>query len=131
VIRATRAAVKSRLLQLPELQGSVFHGVVTDRPERYITFFLNSGVRSPYRYTGASTRADFTVTVHSVGKTDEQVGWLQERVLGQFVDWVPELVGRKCFRLTHEVARPTDLDDSLSPPLFYAVDEFDFSTFPA
>jgi hypothetical protein len=131
VIRLARAATKGRLLELPELAGAVFEGLVLDRPDRYVSLFLNSGARSPFRFTGNSSRADFTLTVHSVGKTVEQVGWLQERVIGQYVDWVPTIQGRRCYRLTHEVSRPPDLDDSLSPPLFYAVDEFDFSTFPA
>jgi hypothetical protein len=130
-IRDHAAAIKARLEQDTVLASCTFEGVVTDRPQRYCAFFINSGYREQYRQTGPDARADFNVTVHSVGVDPAQAQAVAERVYAQLLGFIPAVTGRRCARLRSVSAQPTQIDDTVQPPVFYSVDEFTFISDPA
>jgi hypothetical protein len=129
-IRATRVAVLNRLKANPDLTAITFEGVVASRPQKYVTVFMDNGFRESERVTARNTRATFTVTVHSVGSTPEQVQWVAERVFAQLVNWTPSIEGRRSSRSRHVVSRPIDVDTGPNPPAFFSVDQFEIETSP-
>jgi hypothetical protein len=129
-IRAHAAAIQAQLEADTVLAGSTFQGVVTDRPQRYCTFFITSGTRYADRLTGPDVAADFTVTVHSVGQDPAQAQAVAERVFAQLLNFTPMVAGRTCSWLRHTASMPTQLDDTVSPPLYFSVDEFSFTSDP-
>lgn len=130
-IRDHAAAIQTRLEQDSVLAGSTFQGVVTDRPQRYCTFFLTSGRRYADRLTGPDVAADFTVTVHSVGSDVTQAQAVAERVFAQLLNFTPTVAGRTCSWLRHTASMPTQRDDTVTPSLYYSVDEFTFNSYPS
>lgn len=130
MIRDTAAAVKSRLEQDPVLATCTFEGLVTDKPERYASFFLNSGVRYGDRLSGPDVSADFTLTVHSVGSDPYEAQAVAERVLAQLLNYKLVVAGRDCSLLRHTASIPISSDDVIGASLFYGVDEFSFTSDP-
>lgn len=131
MIRAHAAAIKTRLQEDPVLAGCTFEGDVINRPQRYCTFFISSGRRSAERLTGPDETAYFVVVVHSVGTDTTQSQAVSERVLAQLLNFTPQVAGRECSWLRHSLSMPTARDDTISPALFYGVDEFGFYSRPA
>jgi hypothetical protein len=131
VIRAHAKAIVARLEEDLILRGSTFQGVVTNRPARYCTVFMDSGLRVVERFNGLQTEVTFGVTVHSVGTTAEQSQLVAERVMAQLLDYRPIVAGRDCRRLRHVSSVPVDLDTDVSPPLYFSVDQFDLTSSPA
>jgi len=130
-IRDHAAALKARLEADSVLSGSTFEGVVSNRPQRYCTFFLTSGIRYSDRLSGPDSSADFTVTVHSVGQDPTQAQAVAERVFAQLLNFTPAVEGRSCTRLEHVPSTmPTQLDDTVDPGLYFNVDEFSFTSDP-
>lgn len=130
MIRATAAAIQARLEEDPVLAECTFEGIVTDKPDRYASFFLNSGVRYGDRLSGPDVSADFTLTVHSVGETPYGAQAVAERVLAQLLNYKLIVAGRDCSLLRHTASVPIGTDPDVSPALFYGVDEFSFTSDP-
>jgi hypothetical protein len=130
-IRDHAAAIQARLEQDSVLAGSTFQGIVTERPQRYCTFFLTSGARFADRLAGPDVAADFTVTVHSVGQDPTQAQAVAERVFAQLLNFTPTVAGRSCSWLRHTGSMATQIDETISPPLYYNADEFTFFSRPA
>jgi len=130
-IRAHAAALQAQLEADSVLNGATFQGVVTDRPQRYCTFFLTSGARYADRLSGPDVSADFTVTVHSVGQDPTQAQAVAERVFTQLLNFTPVVEGRSCSWLKNTASMPTQFDDTVSPGLYFNVDEFSFQSRPA
>lgn len=127
--RLIDAAVFARIEEvtgLPVFAG----GEVTGQPSRYVVVWVNSGARSADRYTGEQANVRKTYTVHSVGSTMEQAGWVNDRVLEKLVDFTPTVVGWSFQRLKHVVSRPAQIDRDVTPHLAYLVDQFDLYGFP-
>lgn len=118
-IRKTAAAMKDQAEVDPILSGSTFQGVVLNRPNRYMTFFLSGGPRKQSRLTGPSSVYDYVVVTHSVGTTPEQAQLVEERTQKQFVDWRPNLDGFDCRRMQLSDSQPIELDRDVNPPLYY------------
>jgi hypothetical protein len=131
VIRAHANAIVARLKEDQILAAATFQGVVTNRPARYCTVFIDSGARAVERFNGLQSEATFGVTVHSVGTTAEQAQLVAERVMAQLLDYRPTVTGRDCRRLRHVSSVPVDLDTDTTPPLYYSVDQFDLTSSPA
>lgn len=127
-IRAVKKALLDRLKEDAVLAPVVFEGVVTSRPNRYVTLFTNSGVREAERFTGAQLTSTQSFTVHSVGTTPDQAQFVAEKVFAQWLDWTPTVAGRVCRRVRHSSSQPVQLDADVSPPLYYCVDEFDVTS---
>lgn len=130
-IRAHKQAILDRLRADPILTDATFEGVVTDRPSRYVAVFIDSGYRYSERLTGAQATADYGVTAHSVGTTPDQAQFVAERVFAQLLGHVLQVPGFRCRRVRHEASQPTQIDRDIDPPLFYAVDVFEFTSEPA
>jgi len=130
-IRDHAAAVRARLEQDAVLATCTFQGVVTERPQRYCTFFINSGFREQHRQTGPDARADFNIVVHSVGSDPTQAQAVAERVYGQLLGFIPTVAGRRCTRVRAVSSQPSQRDDTVQPSVFYSVDEFTFLSDPA
>lgn len=131
MIREHINAVLSRLRAHPDLKDIVYQGIVTTRPTKYCSVFVNNGDRTQERYTGGQWTADFTITVHSVGSTPEQAQWVAERVYEQLLGARLSVPGRSARPVRAQSALPVQTDRDVSPPLFYTVDEFGFTTAPA
>jgi hypothetical protein len=131
VIREMKNAVLARLRADSELASVVFEGVVTNRPNRYVAVFSDSGWRTAERFTGAQSTSAQSFTVHSVGTTPDQAQFVADRVFTQLLDWTPSVAGRVCRRMRHEASEPVQIDADVTPPLFYAVDVFEVTSSPA
>lgn len=129
MIRDHAAAVRARLESDSVLATCTFEGLVTDKPQRYCSFFLNSGIRFTDRLSGPDVSADFTLTVHSVGADPFGAQAVAERVLAQLLNYTLTVPGRSCSRMRHTMSVPTDRDDAITD-LYYSVDEFSFTSDP-
>lgn len=128
--RAVDEAIFARLRTVSGLQ--VFPGgEVVGQPSRYVVVWVNSGARSSDRFTQDQVNVSKTYTVHSVGSTMQQAGWVNDRVLEQLVNFRPSVPGWSFQRLKHSVSRPAQIDRDVSPPLAYLVDQFDLYGVPA
>lgn len=128
--RAVDAAIFARLEEvdgLPVFPG----GEVVGQPARYVVVWVNSGARSADRFTQEQVNISKTYTVHSVGLTMEQAGWVNERVIAQLVNFRPFVEGWSFERLKHSVSRPAQPARDVKPPLAYLVDQFDLYGVPA
>lgn len=112
-----------------------FEGVVTpegdDYPERYWTIFTDSGVRSSDRFGGLPNQATYHYTVHSVGTTPEQAQRIADRVITQLAGVQLAVPGWAPFLLVHASSYPTQMDDTVRPPLHFSVDRFTLRTQPS
>jgi hypothetical protein len=124
VIRAVKDAHLARLREDYILTACTYEGVVADRPHRYATLFIDSGLRDTDRLAGSSTMATFTVIVHSVATSRIRRLFIADRVLTQFVDWTPDVSGARFRRLRHTATVPVQRDRDGLPPVHFVVDEF-------
>lgn len=131
MIREMKAAVLARLRQDSVLASSTFEGVVTNRPNRYVAVFSNSGNRTAERFTGSQGTSAQSFTIHSVGTTPDQAQAVADRVFAQLLDWTPTVEGRVCRRMRHEASEPVQIDRDVTPPMFYGVDVFEVTSSPS
>lgn len=131
MIREVKNAVLARLREDPELASSVFEGVVTTRPKRYVAVFSDSGFRTTERFTGSQSTSAQSFTIHSVGTTPDQAQAMADRVFRQLLDWTPSIPGRVCRRMRHEASEPVQLDTDADVPMFYGVDVFEVTSSPS
>jgi len=124
-------AFSARLREDTVLATATFEGVVQDRPNRYCTIHAAGPTHTAERFNGRSTQQDYSVTVHSVGTTPAQARFVQDRVVAQLLDFTLTVSGRSVRRIRHTYSRPVDIDKDVSPPLWYFVDEFEFTSSPA
>jgi len=135
MIRKHKAAYLARLREDADLASRVFEGDVPplngEPRNRYVNVYVNSGVRRVERFMGSQSEATFTYTVHSVSVSADAAQELSDRVMAQTLDHVLIVEGRVCRRLIHTNSQPTAIDRDISPPLWYAVDQFDVTSSPA
>lgn len=129
-IRLHKAALLSRLREDATLATRTFEGVVPTGTQRYARMFINSGFRAPSRFTGPSLTATFTATFHWVGDTPDQAQEIGDLGMAKLVDHVLIVPGFRVRRLVHAVSRPVEIDRDVSPPKYFAVDQFDFTSDP-
>jgi hypothetical protein len=123
-LRATAKAIITRLEEDTILAGSTYQGVVLDRPNRYLSLFLNGGRREQGRFTGPSSLADYTLTTHSVGTTPEQAQFVEERSQAKLVDFTPVVPGFQCRRIQQTDSQPLQLDADTSSPLYFIASSY-------
>lgn len=132
MIAAHVDAVLARLREDPELASRVFEGEVSTldgKPRtRYIRVQANGGFYEAERLGLAQSRVTFTFIIHSVSINPVAARQLQELVHAQLLGFRPSVVGRKCWPIRHEVSRPVQSDQDVSPPLWYTVDQFDLQS---
>lgn len=130
MIRLHADAIEARLKSDQVLATCTFEGVVTDRPARYISYFLQMK-RTATRFASGQVSWAGSVILHSVGGTIEQAELVQEHGVEQLTGHVLAVEGRRCRPLSHEVSRFPVLDQDVTPPLWLIVDQFDFISEPA
>lgn len=137
--RAHDKAVLARLREHPELATRVFEGEVpkvdaqnqpVKAPQWYVLLHSNRGLVRPERFAGLARRRRKTYWLHSVAVQKGQVDKVAELILGQILNWIPEVDGWDSTRVTHEASQPVQKDDTSKPALYFGVDQFDFDTSP-
>lgn len=124
-------AILARLRANPDLAGIVYDEKIPTGATKYVNVFVNTGFDDDPRFTGPTMRTTFTFTIHSVGGNRRQSLWVAERVREQLVNFTPTVTNRQCGRLEHPISRPVLADTSSNPPLWYAVDQFDLTSYAA
>lgn len=131
-MRAHRAAVIAALQG--DLAGIVFTpSEVTSKAaglKKYAVVFIAPSVKERSRYTSAQNRDRFTVTVHSVGESEDSALWVAERV-DKLTGQVLTVAGRVLHPVEFVTGRaPQDPDDDGLSPLWFAVSQFDVVSDP-
>lgn len=126
-------AVLARLRADSALVNKVHDGIVQSPDGKpvegpYCVVYVNGGDRQEERLLGGQTRANFTFTIHSVGKTPEEAQAVVSHVYKQLLGFTPMISGRVCWPIRSVVTQATRLDKDVLPPMFYAVDEFTLSS---
>lgn len=131
MIRAHFDALLAQLRQDPVLASCTFDGEVTEDPQRYCVVTLNSGDRYGDRLSGPDVAATFRANVRSIGSTREQAQAVAERVFAQLMNVRLTVTGRQVGLIRHAGGQPTSRDDTVTPPLWFASDFFEFDSDPA
>lgn len=126
-IRAVRDVVIAALQV--DLPGAVFKSYSASDVERYAVVFVARSRRDRSRYTGPQSRDTFTVTVHSVGESEDTALWVQERV-DKLTDRRLTVLGRSLWPVEYVTGRPPALDDDGPDPLWFTVSQFDIVSDP-
>jgi hypothetical protein len=72
----------------------------------------------------------FTVTIHSVGASEEECLWVEERV-NQLTGKKLTVTGRTVWPVEYITGQPPSLDDDGTKPLWFTVSQFDIISDPA
>lgn len=133
MIRDHAAAVLARLEAHTVLAGKVVDGGVDDtvdvKPPPYIVVFIDSGQRSTERMSNPSPeRADFRVTVKSVGEDPNQARAFTDAVMTQLLGWRPTVAGYKVEPVQHGLSFAPERDTDFRPTVFEGSDDFTFTT---
>lgn len=130
MIRAHVDAVLGLLKAVPNL--TVYDAMVPDSPQApYVVVYPDQGAAQPTSFTLASDQRLFRVQTTSVGSDPQQARWVAEKTQGALLDATPAVAGRTTWPIRHELTRPIERDDDVSPPMFYAVDLWRVLTVPA
>lgn len=128
------AAVLARLEAHTVLTGRVVDGGVDEtldlKPPPYVVVYIDSGQRSTERMSNPSPeRADFRVTVKSVGEDPNQARAFADAVMTQLMEgWRPTVTGWKVEPLQHALSFAPERDTDFRPTVFEGSDEFTFTT---
>lgn len=112
---------------------SVFDGEVEGRPERWVNVHSNRGLPRPDRFAQPQAqrgRLRKSYTVQAVGASKKQADAVAQAVAVQLTGSRLTVAGWSCERITHESSEPTQKDETVSPPIYLAVDTYDFETDP-
>lgn len=117
-----------------DLPGAVFQSYSAAKKAagvtRYAVVFIARTRKDRPRYTGPQSRDTFTVTVHSVGESEDECLWVQERV-DKLTDHTLGVTGRTLWPAEYVTGQPPDLDDDGTTPLWFSVSQFDIISDPA
>lgn len=98
--------------------------------DAYAVIFIARSRKDRTRYTGPQSRDTFTVTVHSVGESEDLCLWVQERV-DALTGRILTVAGRVLRPVVYVTGQPPDLDDDGTTPLWFSVSQFDIISDPA
>ena len=127
-MRAHRNAVIAELES--RLAGSVFTSYGAASKSRYAVVFIGRSAKPRTRFTGGQWRDVFTVTIHSVGASEEECLWVEERV-NQLTGAKLTVTGRDVWPVEYITGQPPSLDDDGTKPLWFTVSQFDIISDPA
>lgn len=115
---------------LEQTEGLTVYDTVVpgQRPQRYAFFNLRNLIGAARLGGRDDDEADWLLTVTSVGTTTDQARWVQAAVLRHLLDVRVSLPGWRSTPIQHTDSQPVDLDDTVMPPLPYAVDSFRWSS---
>jgi hypothetical protein len=74
--------------------------------------------------TDAHLMTFFDVQVTSVGSTQDQAEWMQQKVRVALAGWQPSVAGVTCGLMEIDTSLPALRDDDVQPPNFFTVDIF-------
>lgn len=125
------AAFTALLQADAEIAGSLFDGDVTGDPQRWTNVFHDTGVYEGHSLGNEPVDVTVTFTVHNVGVERWQAVWGSGRVAAAVLGRVPNIPGRRCWRITPAGTQPVRKDDTVTPVKFLAVDRYTFRSTPA
>lgn len=130
-IRLHKRAILARLREVTAIADKVFEGRVPNRTEAYAALHTDTGRYESDRFTGPQGgTVTYRYWLHSIGSTPEQAQAVAECVHRQLIGWRPAVDGYRCSRMVHRASQPTQLDDTVRPPLYFCVDQFDLTSSP-
>ena len=131
--RTFYAAIDARLTSTINVGGSALSVGTGEAP-------ADAATRTPYavRYVLAEdddpeARGDladphrgtlFSWQITSVGKTEDEVLWLMQKVRAALLGWTPSVSGLQCSAIEKDGGDRIARDDGVQPPLFRGVDTF-------
>ena len=127
-MRAHRNAVIAELES--RLAGSVFTSYGAASKSRYAVVFIGRSAKPRTRFTGGQWRDVYTVTIHSVGASEEECLWVEERV-NLLTGKKLTVPGRTVWPVEYITGQPPSLDDDGTKPLWFTVSQFDIISDPA
>ena len=127
-IRAHRNAIIAELET--RLAGSVFTSYGAASKARYAVVFIGRSAKPRTRFTGGQWRDVFTVTIHSVGASEEECLWVEERV-NLLTGKKLTVTGRDVWPVEYVTGQPPSLDDDGTKPLWFTVSQFDIISDPS
>lgn len=107
-----------------ELDETVFDGDVHGEPERYVNVFHDTGFYSAHDALGMPVDLAVSFTVHSVGLDRWQAVWTSDRVRACVLGQVPQVDGRRCWRIESAGSQPVTRDADASPVKWFAADRY-------
>lgn len=126
-MRAHRNAVIAELES--RLPGAVFTSYGAANKSRYAVVFIGRSAKPRTRFTGGQWRDVFTVTIHSVGSSEEECLWVEERV-SQLTGKKLTIPNRTVWPVEYITGQPPSLDDDGPSPLWFTVSQFDIVSDP-
>lgn len=128
----TGRAHADAVLALLEAAVTTFDSQVEGAPpDRYVVFYPGPGLAQRDRMTPSSSKLDAEFQVTAVGLSREQAQWAADAGRDAVLDVRPVVAGRACSPIRQTVARPLARDDDVTPPLFYVVALYAFTSVPA
>lgn len=97
----------------------------------YVILHADQGHGRVTSYAADTDHLTFTFQTTSVGVTDEQAKWAADKARGAVEDVRPTVSGWSCRRIRQVDTQPVDRDDKIDPPLFYAVDVWQYIATPS
>lgn len=80
---------------------------------------------------GTRSLSDNTIQTTCVGTTTEQAQFYARKVRERVEETRPLIPGQQTGLIRNEYSQPAARDDDVSPPVFYAVDGWSFTSTPA
>ena len=127
-MRAHRNAIIAELET--RLAGSVFTSYGASSKARYAVVFIGRSAKPRTRFTGGQWRDVFTVTIHSVGASEEECLWVEERV-NLLTGKKLTVPNRTVWPVEYITGQPPSLDDDGTKPLWFTVSQFDIISDPS
>ena len=127
-MRAHRNAVIAELES--RLAGSVFTSYGAVSKARYAVVFIGRSAKPRTRFTGGQWRDVFTVTIHSVGDSEDSCLWVEERV-NKLTGAKLTVPDRVVWPVEYITGQPPSLDDDGTKPLWFTVSQFDIISDPS
>jgi len=135
--RVHTADVQARIESVALLASKTFVTLVTGSTVSapYVVIHPANGTDTQSRLTGPRLTQHPSWTLHLVGTSAEQVGWMLEQVKAKFITngfgIRPTIAGENPGPYEWSQPIPIQYDSDVSPALIYAVVELDFYTEPA
>lgn len=71
------------------------------------------------------------LTVRAVGISPDVVRGMLRETASELVGWIPEVEGRRCFAIRWENGTDVQIETAVTPPLFYADEDYSVRDHPA
>jgi len=131
-VSAELDAILARLRNGPSGSLNVYDAQPASPTYPYVIVYADAGIRSSDREADIRVRRTQGWQTTTVGISSTQCRAALERVTDALEDWRPDVPGRSCSKVEHELSRPIGKDDSLPDRVvFAAVDQWSTVSDPA